>query len=46
MNVQIVKRKSAVEQTTAHEPLYNDSLSKYHYTKKPNKCLCLGGFFI
>ena len=46
MNNQINKIKKAVDQATANEPLYNDSLSKFYYTKKLGCCLYIGGVFL
>ena len=46
MNIQSNKIKKAVDQATANEPLYNDSLSKIYYTKKLGHCLYVGGIFL
>lgn len=42
----IQSNKKAVDQATAIEPLYNDSLSKIYYTKKLGKSLYIGGIFL
>ena len=46
MYIQSNKIKKAVDQATATEPLYNDSLSKFYYTKKLGYCLYFGGVFL
>ena len=46
MFIIIQSNKKAVDQATAIEPLYNDSLSKIYYTKKLGKCLYCGGVFL